>query len=234
MFGIIFWQKLNTPAVLKAPKERKPSKKEGESPGKSPSLPAILYRWSTHHKMIWGRGCGEKIQSSTILAHVWQTTVHSKILESKNDKRCLCHAVTSPTSSVAVASARKTRINTCSCCVTPASSTTTWAAWSRHSHECQRRPRTATGKRLPGTAAGSDSIHINIQSVLLIMHFTFWHHETKMNPNKKDTTWYWDANILSCLFLLNGNGKNDCCIILLKCSNVVIEYYCSMQFLHFP
>lgn len=38
-------QKLNTPAVLKAPKERKPSKKEGGSPGKSSSLPAILYRW---------------------------------------------------------------------------------------------------------------------------------------------------------------------------------------------
>lgn len=37
-------QKLNTPAVLKAPKERKPSKKEGGSPGKSSSLPAILYR----------------------------------------------------------------------------------------------------------------------------------------------------------------------------------------------
>uniref|UniRef100_A0A672ZNB9 PHD finger protein 14 n=1 Tax=Sphaeramia orbicularis TaxID=375764 RepID=A0A672ZNB9_9TELE len=35
--------KLNTPAVLKAPKERKPSKKEGGSPGKSSSLPAILY-----------------------------------------------------------------------------------------------------------------------------------------------------------------------------------------------
>lgn len=40
----LFWQKLNTPAVLKAPKERKPSKKEGGTPGKSSSLPAILYR----------------------------------------------------------------------------------------------------------------------------------------------------------------------------------------------
>ncbi|XP_075907605.1 PHD finger protein 14 [Nelusetta ayraudi] len=43
LLGGILNQKLNTPAVLKAPKERKPSKKEGESPGKSPSLPAILY-----------------------------------------------------------------------------------------------------------------------------------------------------------------------------------------------
>ncbi|XP_028819909.1 PHD finger protein 14 isoform X2 [Denticeps clupeoides] len=34
---------LNAPAVLKAPKERKPSKKEGGSPGKSSSLPAVLY-----------------------------------------------------------------------------------------------------------------------------------------------------------------------------------------------
>lgn len=37
-------QKLNAPAVLKPPKERKPSKKEGGSPGKSSSLPAVLYR----------------------------------------------------------------------------------------------------------------------------------------------------------------------------------------------
>ncbi|KAI4787921.1 hypothetical protein KUCAC02_036177, partial [Chaenocephalus aceratus] len=35
--------KLNTPAVLKAPKERKPSKKEGGTTGKASSLPAILY-----------------------------------------------------------------------------------------------------------------------------------------------------------------------------------------------
>lgn len=38
-------QKLNTPAVLKAPKERKSSKKEGGTQGKPSSLPAILYRW---------------------------------------------------------------------------------------------------------------------------------------------------------------------------------------------
>uniref|UniRef100_A0A8D3CZH4 PHD finger protein 14 n=1 Tax=Scophthalmus maximus TaxID=52904 RepID=A0A8D3CZH4_SCOMX len=44
LLGGILGQKLNTPAVLKAPKERKPSKKEGGSPGKSSSLPAILYR----------------------------------------------------------------------------------------------------------------------------------------------------------------------------------------------
>uniref|UniRef100_A0A8C2WVB8 PHD finger protein 14 n=1 Tax=Cyclopterus lumpus TaxID=8103 RepID=A0A8C2WVB8_CYCLU len=43
LLGGILGQKLNTPAVLKAPKERKPSKKEGGSPGKSSSLPAILY-----------------------------------------------------------------------------------------------------------------------------------------------------------------------------------------------
>uniref|UniRef100_A0A672ZP34 PHD finger protein 14 n=1 Tax=Sphaeramia orbicularis TaxID=375764 RepID=A0A672ZP34_9TELE len=43
LLGGIVGQKLNTPAVLKAPKERKPSKKEGGSPGKSSSLPAILY-----------------------------------------------------------------------------------------------------------------------------------------------------------------------------------------------
>uniref|UniRef100_A0A8C6V2K4 PHD finger protein 14 n=1 Tax=Neogobius melanostomus TaxID=47308 RepID=A0A8C6V2K4_9GOBI len=43
LMGGILGQKLNTPAVLKAPKERKPSKKEGGSPGKSSSLPAILY-----------------------------------------------------------------------------------------------------------------------------------------------------------------------------------------------
>ncbi|CAF91290.1 unnamed protein product, partial [Tetraodon nigroviridis] len=36
-------QKLNTPPVLKASKERKPSKKEGGSSGKTSSLPAILY-----------------------------------------------------------------------------------------------------------------------------------------------------------------------------------------------
>ncbi|XP_056272202.1 PHD finger protein 14 isoform X2 [Pseudoliparis swirei] len=43
LLGGILGQKLNTPAVLKAAKERKPSKKEGGSPGKSSSLPAILY-----------------------------------------------------------------------------------------------------------------------------------------------------------------------------------------------
>ncbi|XP_068189052.1 PHD finger protein 14 isoform X2 [Antennarius striatus] len=43
LLGAILGQKLNTPAVLKAPKERKPSKKEGGTPGKSSSLPAILY-----------------------------------------------------------------------------------------------------------------------------------------------------------------------------------------------
>ncbi|XP_026865931.2 PHD finger protein 14 isoform X3 [Electrophorus electricus] len=43
MMGGILGQKLNTPAVLKAPKERKPSKKEGGSPGKSSNLPAVLY-----------------------------------------------------------------------------------------------------------------------------------------------------------------------------------------------
>uniref|UniRef100_A0A8C9X637 PHD finger protein 14 n=1 Tax=Sander lucioperca TaxID=283035 RepID=A0A8C9X637_SANLU len=43
LLGGILGQKLNTPAVLKAPKERKPSKKEGGTPGKSSSLPAILY-----------------------------------------------------------------------------------------------------------------------------------------------------------------------------------------------
>ncbi|XP_058474790.1 PHD finger protein 14 isoform X4 [Solea solea] len=44
LMGGIVGQKLNTPAVLKAPKERKPSKKEGGgTPGKSSSLPAILY-----------------------------------------------------------------------------------------------------------------------------------------------------------------------------------------------
>ncbi|XP_029976815.1 PHD finger protein 14 isoform X1 [Salarias fasciatus] len=43
LMGGIVGQKLNTPAVLKAPKERKPSKKEGGSPGKPSSLPAILY-----------------------------------------------------------------------------------------------------------------------------------------------------------------------------------------------
>uniref|UniRef100_A0A7N6BJ39 PHD finger protein 14 n=1 Tax=Anabas testudineus TaxID=64144 RepID=A0A7N6BJ39_ANATE len=43
LLGGILGQKLNTPAVLKAPKERKPSKKDGGTPGKSSSLPAILY-----------------------------------------------------------------------------------------------------------------------------------------------------------------------------------------------
>ncbi|XP_036422137.1 PHD finger protein 14 isoform X1 [Colossoma macropomum] len=43
MMGGILGQKLNGPAILKAPKERKPSKKEGGSPGKSCSLPAVLY-----------------------------------------------------------------------------------------------------------------------------------------------------------------------------------------------
>ncbi|KAL0962129.1 hypothetical protein UPYG_G00336090 [Umbra pygmaea] len=43
MLGGILGQKLNFPAVFKAPKERKPSKKEGGSPGKSPNLPAVLY-----------------------------------------------------------------------------------------------------------------------------------------------------------------------------------------------
>uniref|UniRef100_A0AAQ5YF72 PHD finger protein 14 n=1 Tax=Amphiprion ocellaris TaxID=80972 RepID=A0AAQ5YF72_AMPOC len=43
LLGGILGQKVNTPAILKAPKERKPSKKEGGTPGKSSSLPAILY-----------------------------------------------------------------------------------------------------------------------------------------------------------------------------------------------
>ncbi|XP_030644347.1 PHD finger protein 14 [Chanos chanos] len=43
LMGGILGQKLNSPAVLKAPKERKPSKKEGGTPGKSSSLPAVLY-----------------------------------------------------------------------------------------------------------------------------------------------------------------------------------------------
>ncbi|XP_051948255.1 PHD finger protein 14-like [Xyrauchen texanus] len=43
MMGGILGQKLNSPAVLKAPKERKPSKKEGGSPAKSSNLPAVLY-----------------------------------------------------------------------------------------------------------------------------------------------------------------------------------------------
>uniref|UniRef100_A0A7N8YCT0 PHD finger protein 14 n=1 Tax=Mastacembelus armatus TaxID=205130 RepID=A0A7N8YCT0_9TELE len=43
LLGGILGQKLNTPAILKAPKERKPSKKEGGTSGKSSSLPAILY-----------------------------------------------------------------------------------------------------------------------------------------------------------------------------------------------
>uniref|UniRef100_A0A1A8DAJ6 PHD finger protein 14 n=1 Tax=Nothobranchius kadleci TaxID=1051664 RepID=A0A1A8DAJ6_NOTKA len=42
LLGSIVGQ-LNTPTILKAPKERKPSKKEGGSPGKSSSLPAVLY-----------------------------------------------------------------------------------------------------------------------------------------------------------------------------------------------
>uniref|UniRef100_A0A674E5C6 PHD finger protein 14 n=1 Tax=Salmo trutta TaxID=8032 RepID=A0A674E5C6_SALTR len=44
MLGGILGQKLNSPSVLKAPKERKPSKKEGGAPGKSSNLPAVLYR----------------------------------------------------------------------------------------------------------------------------------------------------------------------------------------------
>ncbi|XP_072561600.1 PHD finger protein 14 isoform X3 [Paramormyrops kingsleyae] len=43
LLGGILGQKLNAPAILKAPKERKPSKKGGGVPGKSCSLPAILY-----------------------------------------------------------------------------------------------------------------------------------------------------------------------------------------------
>ncbi|XP_051527134.1 PHD finger protein 14 isoform X3 [Myxocyprinus asiaticus] len=43
MMGGILGQKLNSPAVLKTPKERKPSKKEGGSPAKSSNLPAVLY-----------------------------------------------------------------------------------------------------------------------------------------------------------------------------------------------
>ncbi|KAK3508164.1 hypothetical protein QTP70_015363, partial [Hemibagrus guttatus] len=43
VLGNILGQKLNAPAILKPPKERKPSKKEGGSPGKSSSLPAVLY-----------------------------------------------------------------------------------------------------------------------------------------------------------------------------------------------
>ncbi|KAG5264256.1 hypothetical protein AALO_G00251690 [Alosa alosa] len=43
VLGGILGQKLSGPSVLKAPKERKPSKKEGGSPGKSSSLPAVLY-----------------------------------------------------------------------------------------------------------------------------------------------------------------------------------------------
>ncbi|XP_016373591.1 PHD finger protein 14-like isoform X2 [Sinocyclocheilus rhinocerous] len=43
MMGGILGQKVNSPPVLKAPKERKPSKKEGGSPGKASNLPAMLY-----------------------------------------------------------------------------------------------------------------------------------------------------------------------------------------------
>lgn len=43
LLGGILGQKLNTPPILKAPKERKPSKKEGGTQGKASSLPAILY-----------------------------------------------------------------------------------------------------------------------------------------------------------------------------------------------
>ncbi|KAG7263912.1 hypothetical protein CRUP_013255, partial [Coryphaenoides rupestris] len=45
LLGNILGQKLNAPAILKAPKDRKPNKKEGGggTPGKSSSLPAILY-----------------------------------------------------------------------------------------------------------------------------------------------------------------------------------------------
>uniref|UniRef100_A0A672L7K0 PHD finger protein 14 n=1 Tax=Sinocyclocheilus grahami TaxID=75366 RepID=A0A672L7K0_SINGR len=40
---LLYLQKVNSPPVLKAPKERKPSKKEGGSPGKASNLPAMLY-----------------------------------------------------------------------------------------------------------------------------------------------------------------------------------------------
>ncbi|XP_061520617.1 PHD finger protein 14 isoform X1 [Phycodurus eques] len=43
LLGDILGQELNTPAVLKAPKERKSSKKEEGTQGKPSSLPAILY-----------------------------------------------------------------------------------------------------------------------------------------------------------------------------------------------
>ncbi|KAM9824713.1 PHD finger protein 14 [Neosynchiropus ocellatus] len=43
LLGAILGQTIHTPSVLKIPKERKSSKKEGECPGKSSSLPAILY-----------------------------------------------------------------------------------------------------------------------------------------------------------------------------------------------
>ncbi|XP_062301856.1 PHD finger protein 14 isoform X2 [Osmerus eperlanus] len=43
LLGGMLGQKLNSPAVLRAPKERKPSRREGGAPGKSPNLPAILY-----------------------------------------------------------------------------------------------------------------------------------------------------------------------------------------------
>ncbi|XP_061695197.1 PHD finger protein 14 isoform X2 [Syngnathoides biaculeatus] len=43
LLGDILGQELNTPAVLKVPKERKSSKKDGGTQGKPSSLPAILY-----------------------------------------------------------------------------------------------------------------------------------------------------------------------------------------------
>ncbi|KAJ8273837.1 hypothetical protein GJAV_G00106040 [Gymnothorax javanicus] len=43
LMGGILGQKLNSPPILKVPKERKPSKKEGGAPGKSSNLPAVLY-----------------------------------------------------------------------------------------------------------------------------------------------------------------------------------------------
>ncbi|RXM29182.1 PHD finger protein 14 [Acipenser ruthenus] len=43
VLGSIVGQKLNAPAILRAPKERKPSKKEGGTQ-KSSTLPAVLYR----------------------------------------------------------------------------------------------------------------------------------------------------------------------------------------------
>ncbi|KAK7899591.1 hypothetical protein WMY93_020444 [Mugilogobius chulae] len=68
LMGGILGQKLNTPAVLKAPKERKPNKKEGGSPGKSSSLPAILYSFTgkpaggTRDTPPWRRHPGKRAQ----------------------------------------------------------------------------------------------------------------------------------------------------------------------------